>query len=216
MFVTRFDMVSPAIKTFKSIDPGEDFLIDLDTFIHETNLTLGPLSQIKQVMLSNSNMISESFCSTLSQFSLEPTFPHPELVHWVVSNYVPSTKQVISYDGSKIIVSINSQTVRKALCLPPPSAEVIQFTEEKSLAIIKALNPDHLYTFMSKMFNSDVSPSHQAFPYDSSLFSEPLQVVFSILSQILGLEDDRKVTKIMVGIVCLVNQYAKEINLSFD
>ena len=101
-------MASPTIKTCKSIDPGEDFLIDLDAFIQETNLTLGPLSQIKQTMLSNSNMISETFCSTLSQFSLEPTFPHPELVHWAVSNYVPSTKQVISYDGSRIIVSINS------------------------------------------------------------------------------------------------------------
>ena len=101
-------MASPAIKSCKLIDPGEDFLIDLDASIQETKLTLGSLSQIKQTMLNNSDMISESFCSTLSQFSLEPTFPHPELIHWVVSNYVPSTKQVISYDGSRIIVSINS------------------------------------------------------------------------------------------------------------
>ena len=85
-------MLTPAIKTCKSIDPREEFLIDLDAFIQETNLSLGPLSQIKQIMLSNSNMISETFCSTLSHFSLEPTFPHPELVHWAISNYVPSTK----------------------------------------------------------------------------------------------------------------------------
>ena len=209
-------MAYPAIKTCKSIDLGENFLIELDAFIKETNLTLGPLSQIKQILLSNSNMISENFRSTLSQFSLEPTFPHPELVHWAVSNYVPSTKQVISYDGSRIIVSINSQIVRKALCLPPPRAEIVQFTEEKTLAIIKALSPDQLYTFMSKMFKLDISPSNHAFPYDSSLFSVPLQAIFSILSQILGLKDDRKVAEIMVGIVCLVNQFAKEINLSFD
>ena len=59
-------MESPTILTCKSIDPGEDYLIDLDAFIHETNLIFGPLSQIKQVMLNNSNMISESFCSKLS------------------------------------------------------------------------------------------------------------------------------------------------------
>ena len=59
-------MASPAILTCKSIDPGEDYLIELDAFIHETNLTFGPLSQIKQVMLNNSNMISESFYSNLS------------------------------------------------------------------------------------------------------------------------------------------------------
>jgi len=93
---------------------------------------------------------------------------------------------------------------------------VVQFTEEKSLAIVKTLSPDQLYTFISKMFKQDISPSAHAFPYVSSLFFEPLQVVFSILRQILGLEDDKIVTEIMVGIVCLVSQSSKEVSLSFD
>ena len=50
-------MASPAILTCKLIDPGKDYIIDLDAFIHETNLTFGPLSHIKQVLLNNSNMI---------------------------------------------------------------------------------------------------------------------------------------------------------------
>ena len=74
-------MVSPAIKSCKSIDPGEDYLVDLDASIQETRFTLGSLSQIKQTLLNNSDMISDSFCSSLSQFSLEPTFPHLEFVH---------------------------------------------------------------------------------------------------------------------------------------
>lgn len=95
--------------------------------------------------------------------------------------------------------------MRKALCLPLPTPEVVQFTEEGSLAIIKALSPDQLYTFMMKMFRLDASPSKHAFPYDRSLFSEPLQAAFSILIQILELEDDSKVTEIMVGVICLVS-----------
>jgi hypothetical protein len=106
--------------------------------------------------------------------------------------------------------------VRKALCLPLPTPEVVQFTEEEILAIIKALSPEQLYMFMTKMFRPDASPSQHAFPYDRSVFSEPLQGVFSILSQILGLEDDSKVTEIMVGIICLVSQSSKEVNLHFD
>ena len=66
------------------------------------------------------------------------------------------------------------------------------------------------------MFKIDISPSNYSFPYDISLFSETLQVVFSLLSQILGLEDDKTVTKIMVGIICLVSQSAKEFSLNFD
>ena len=74
-------MASPAILSCKSIDPGEDYLIDLDAFVHETSLTFGPLGHIKQLLLDNSNIISQGFCSNISQFSLEPTFPHPKLVH---------------------------------------------------------------------------------------------------------------------------------------
>ena len=59
------------------------------------------------------------------------------------------------------------------------------------------------------MFRPDASPSKHAFPYDRSLFSEPLQADFSILSQILRLEDDSKVTEIMVGVICLVSQSSK-------
>jgi hypothetical protein len=141
-------MVSLAIKSYKLIHPKEEHLLDLDAFIHETRFTLGSLSQIKKTIQNNFDIISDSFCSSLSLFSFEPTFPHPEFVHWVVHNYVSSTKQVISHDGSRIIVSINPQTLRKGLCLSPANSDVVQFTEEKSLAIVKALSTDQLYTFM--------------------------------------------------------------------
>lgn len=122
-------MASPAIKTCKSIDPKEEYLVDLDASIQESILTLGSLNQIKQMILENSNIIYDSFCSSLSKFSLEPTFPHLEFVHWVVHNYVPSTIQIISCNGRRIIVSINSETLRKAFCLPPINYDAIQFTE---------------------------------------------------------------------------------------
>ena len=209
-------MASPTTKTCKSIDPKEEHLVDLDDSIQETILTLGSLNQIKQTILNNLNIISDSFCSSLSQFTLEPTFPHPKFVHWVVHSYVPSTKQIISFNGSRIIVSINSETLRKALCLAPVNFDVVQFKEEKSLAIIKALSPDQLYTFMYKMFKPEISPSNHSFPYDISLFTETLQAIFSLLSQILGLEDDKTITEIMVGNVCPISQSAKEFNINFD
>ena len=200
----------------KSLDPSEDVIVDLDSPISETILRFGPLHYTKQLLADNAHAISPRLCSNLAQFSIEPTYPYPELVHWSVSNFVPSTKQIISFDGERIVLSVNAQTVRKALCLPLPTPDVVQFSEESSLAIIKALTPDQLYTFMSKMLRPDASLSQHAFPYDRSLFSEPMQGVFSVLSQILGLEDDSKVTEIMVGIICLVSQASEEVNLQFD
>ena len=40
-------MVASAIKTCKSIDPNEEFLVDLDSSIQESMLILGSLDQIK-------------------------------------------------------------------------------------------------------------------------------------------------------------------------
>lgn len=101
-------MASTAIKTCKSVDPKEEFLVNLDASIQENRLTLGTLDQIKQIIMDNSNIISDSLFSSLSQFTLEPTFPYPEFVHWTVQNYVSSTKQILSSDGSRVILTLNS------------------------------------------------------------------------------------------------------------
>ena len=167
-------MASFAIKTFKSIEPKEEFLVDLDASVQESRITLGTLDHIKQVIMDNSNIISDNFCSSLSQFTFEPTFPYPKFVHWTIQNYVPSTKQILSADGSRVILTLNSETLRKTLCLPFENPDVVQFSEEKSLATIKALDLDQLYMFMSKMFRPDISPSNFSFPYDISLFNETL------------------------------------------
>lgn len=85
-------MASFAFKTGKSIDPKEECLVDLDASIQESRLILGTPDHIKQVIMDNSNIILDSFCSSLAQFTFEPTFPYPEFVHWTMQNYVPSTK----------------------------------------------------------------------------------------------------------------------------
>ena len=209
-------MVTSTIKTYKSVDPKEELLIDVDATIKETELTLGTLNQIKKTILDNSNIISDSLCSSLSQFTIEPTFPFPEFVHWVVENYVSSTMQILSLDGTRVIITINAETLRKAFCLPIPNFNSDQFQEENSLAIIKSLNSDQLYSFMSKMFQPDIIPSNYTFPYDISLVIETIQVVFSLVSQTLGFENDKSVTAVIVGTIFLVSQYVKEFALSFD
>ena len=135
-------MVTSAIKTCKSVDPKEELLIDLDATIKETKLTLGTLNQINQTILDNSNIISNSFYSSLSQFTIEPTFPFLKFVHWDEENYAPSLKQILSSNGTRVIVTVNLETLRKAFFLPIPNSNSVQFSKENNLAIIKALNSD--------------------------------------------------------------------------
>ena len=63
---------------------------------------------------------------------------------------------------------------------------------------------------MSKMFIPDVSPSNFTSPYDISLFIETIQVVFALISQILVLSNDKLVTEVMLGTICLVSQSTKD------
>ena len=123
-------------------------------------------------------------------------------------------KHILSSDGTRLIITINPETLRKAFCLPISNSNFVQFSEENNSTIIKALNSDQLYSFMSKMFWPYIIPSNYTFPYDISLFIETIQVVFSLLSQILGLDNDKSVTEVMVGTVCLVSQSVKEFSLS--
>lgn len=116
-------MASGAIKSCKLVNPKEEFLVDLDASIQENKLTLGTLDQIKHTIMDNSNIISDNFCSSLSQFTFKPTFPYPKFVHWVVQNYIPSTKQILSSDGSKEILTLNPETLRKTLCIPPTNPD---------------------------------------------------------------------------------------------
>lgn len=109
------------IQTCKSTDSKEELLIDLDATIKEKKLTIGTLSQIKKTITDNPSIISDTFCSSLSKFTIQPTFPFPKFVHWAVKNYVPSTKFFLSTDRTRVICTINSKSLRKAFCLPDPN-----------------------------------------------------------------------------------------------
>ena len=66
------------------------------------------------------------------------------------------------------------------------------------------------------MLKPNLSPSNYVFPYDISLFIEPIHVAFSLLSQILGLDNDMLVIEVMIGTLCLVSQSKQDICLNFD
>ena len=79
---SNFNMtMTNSIKTCNSDDPKEELLIDLDVEIKETQLTVGTLNQVKQTIMDNSNIILHTFYSSLSQFTIEPTFLFPEFIN---------------------------------------------------------------------------------------------------------------------------------------
>ena len=76
---------------------------------------------------------------------------------------------------------------------------------------MKALTPEELTSFMSKLLKLEVNQAHATFRYDISSFFELVEALFSLLSQILGLDSDQFVIEVMIGNLYLVSQ-SKEHN----
>ena len=85
-----------------------------------------------------------------------------------------------------------------------------------SLSVIKSLTKEQIASFMSKLFKPYVIPTHASFPYNISLVIEPIQAIFSLMSQILGLDSDQLVIEVMVGTLCLVSQSKEQLCFNYD
>ena len=58
---------------------------------------------------------------------------------------------------------------------------------------------------MEKLLKPKVNQAHATFPYDISSYTEPIQAIFSLLSQILGLDNNQFVIEVMIGTLYLVS-----------
>lgn len=134
------------IQTCKSLDPKEEFISDLDVEIYEIVLTLGNLIEIKNKLTQILNFIPDTFFSSLFKVTIEPTFPFPDFIHQVEKNYVKSNSQILTSGGSRIVRTINFESIVSSLWLPSISVEqnVVLFSELTSLEAINTLNPKEL------------------------------------------------------------------------
>ena len=93
---------------------------------------------------------------------------------------------------------------------------VTQFSEISNHSAINALIIEEFVFFMAKLLKPKVNQTHATFPYDLSLFLEPIQAIFSLMSHILGLDSDQLVTKVMVGTLYFVSQSKEQHCFNYD
>ena len=66
------------------------------------------------------------------------------------------------------------------------------------------------------MTKPDVSIEGLAFPCKNSIFQDPLQSLFSLMSRGLGLDDDKLVSEVMIGCLLEAIQCKSPKRLNFD
>lgn len=70
---------------------------------------------------------------------------------------------------------------------------------KKKKRSFKELSPEQKVEFLSKFLKVDQTIEGIFLPYSINIFNDSFQPLFSLMSQILGLDDDRQVSEVMLG-----------------
>ena len=121
-------------------------------------------------------------------------------------------------NGTKFLCQVNSQEIQDSLgLLYSISKNVESFDEMEITRVFRESNVEVKSHFLSKILKLGQYVTILSLPYEIYIFQENVQLVFVLLIQILGLDNDKNVTKLMLG--CLLKVFQSElvpVCLKFD
>ena len=98
----------------------------------------------------------------------------------------------MSLNASRVLCNINSQSVRQTLCLPESNLEQsFPFDEEILIRLFRQTNNEVKLGFMSSLLRPDHVLEKLSFPYDLQALQDCVKPLFALLSQILGLDNEK-------------------------
>ena len=200
----------------KVLDPNKETIVDIDCEIYEPVLTLGLVTKLKKKVGLQISLIPEKVQVSIKSFVVEPTFPFPEFIHWSASHFSSAKRVIIYFDRSKVLCQVNSQSIREELCLYKLN-EYVQFDEKESISSFREMSPEQKTEFLSKFLKSDQNIEGLSLLYSIDLFNNSIQRLFSLMIQILGLNDDKLVSEVMLRFLVKFGHFEEKNKcLNFD
>lgn len=93
------------------------------------------------------------------------------------------------------------------MCLyEPNSQQPILFNEENLIRSFRQVENEVKLGFLSSLLNTDQHTEKVAFPSNLQDFKDYVKPFFALLSQVLGLDSDRKVQEVIVSLVYTLSQ----------
>ena len=106
----------------------------------------------------------------------------------------------MSHTTSKILCKIDSKTIRGILNLPDSFLDNCESVNESVLVeMYKICKTKIRCGFLSSILNEGQSLEGFLLPYKVHIFKEEVQLVMSLVCQILGLDDDIHITEFVLG-----------------
>ena len=191
------------------MDEREEFVVDRERNVCDPVLSVGNVSVSKerlwQCNLQGHDVLN--ICSSFSYyFAIEQTLPFPEFVEWCANSYSPSERVIMSHTMSKILCKVDAKSVHGILNLPdnfPYSCDSLN--ENVLIEMYKNCATEVRCQFLSNILKTGQSLEGLFFPYNVNIFKKEVQLVMSLVSQILGLDNDIHISEVILGFLLSIS-----------
>lgn len=178
----------------KNLDLNESLISDTQSDVFDPVLSIGPirqsLSAIAQIKTGDLQFLSKVRMS-LFPFNLEQTYPFPELIYWCSKLYCHTAYILQSHKVSKLICSFTPQSIRAILgLLDEFFLDSVPFSEIMMIDTYKSYDPVKKEQFLRVILKHDIEVQSLKYPCPTNSFRNEVQIIFSLLSQVLGLDHD--------------------------
>jgi hypothetical protein len=125
--------------TEKDLTSREEALINRDSDVSDTEITVSPISVSRSNMLDNVGKripFLEVAQASITPYVVEVVFPFPEFIRWCVEQYSQEEKVILNKLGSDVLYEIDSLSLRHTLSIPESFPTVSEpFEEEKMITV---------------------------------------------------------------------------------
>jgi hypothetical protein len=182
---------------------NEESLIDRDSDVFETEITISPIFVSRANLSDNVGKqipFFEAVQATIVPYDIEVTFPFPEFIGWCTEKYSQEEKVVLNKLGFEFLCRVESLSIRSALGIPESISVASKLYEEEKIIMVHMECPSEVKDLFLQTI---VKPEHifeiLSLPMSVNIMVIEVQWVCSILSQILGLDNDKYVVEVMLG-----------------
>jgi hypothetical protein len=138
---------NPVVLSMKEQDSTskEEALIDKDSDVFYTEITVSPISVSRSNLLDNVGKhipFLEAAQASITPYTIEVIFPFPEFVRWCAKQYSQEEKVILNKLGSEVLCEIDSPSIRHTLNSLESFPTVSEpFEEEKMITVYRKCPP---------------------------------------------------------------------------
>lgn len=99
----------------KKLDANQESIVDIECDVFGPIFIINPVSESKKRLHHETSHFPNSVKPSLSQFTLEQSYPFPEFIQWCVDNYSKTERVIMNSTGLKVLCWVDAQTMRESL-----------------------------------------------------------------------------------------------------